>query len=307
MACPAGSLAPGGRTPQDGLGHDRPRPVRAVVLPSDRQPGLASCDAHSEDQHIPARWPAECSRGQLFGHQARPKLEGSGCGVCQDTQATALLHVAGCWEPGYEEAWFLITDLTPETAESCWYGLRNWIEQGFKLIKSGGWQWQKTKMTDPQRVERLWLAIAVATMWVLRVGGQYEEQPHPTPEPAKLPGSTDRRERKLPQRPGRTAHRPSRSEPSRRVDRGDSSQDKPTHQSPDGRPAGHAPVKRRPSGTRARVVSVFRQGISHLLFLLTMGQGLPQGQWLPEPWPVIQPQMQRTHAQATHAVPENPP
>ena len=72
------------------------------------------------------------------------------------------------WEPGQEEAWFLITDLAPEAAESCWYGLRGWIEQGFKLIKSAGWEWQKTKMTDPGRVERLWLAIAVATMWVLR-------------------------------------------------------------------------------------------------------------------------------------------
>jgi len=37
------------------------------------------------------------------------------------------------------------------------------MEQGFKRIKRGGWQWQYTRMTDPARAERLWLAIAIAT------------------------------------------------------------------------------------------------------------------------------------------------
>ena len=27
----------------------------------------------------------------------------------------------------------------------------------------GGWQWQRTRMTDPARAARLWLAVAVAT------------------------------------------------------------------------------------------------------------------------------------------------
>ena len=30
-------------------------------------------------------------------------------------------------------------------------------------------------MTDPQRAARLWLAVAVATLWLLRVGGMAEE------------------------------------------------------------------------------------------------------------------------------------
>ena len=46
---------------------------------------------------------------------------------------------------------------------ACGYGLRAWIEQGFKKIKGGGWQWHSTRMTDPARVERLWLAIVLAT------------------------------------------------------------------------------------------------------------------------------------------------
>ena len=39
-------------------------------------------------------------------------------------------------------------------------------------MKRGGWQWHQTKMTDPARAERLWLALAVATLWVVSVGGE---------------------------------------------------------------------------------------------------------------------------------------
>jgi hypothetical protein len=49
--------------------------------------------------------------------------------------------------------------------------LRSWIEQGFKLSKRAGWQWQRTRMTDPERAGRLWLAGAVATLWLVQVGG----------------------------------------------------------------------------------------------------------------------------------------
>lgn len=80
------------------------------------------------------------------------------------------------WEPGYAEPWFIVTDLPPDTSDACWYGLRAWIEQGFKLTKRAGWQWQRTRMTDPHRAERLWLAVAVATLWLLSVGGEADTQ-----------------------------------------------------------------------------------------------------------------------------------
>ncbi len=53
--------------------------------------------------------------------------------------------------------------------------MRTWIEQGFKVIKRGGWQWQHTSMTDPARAERLWLALAVATLWVVSTGDAVEQ------------------------------------------------------------------------------------------------------------------------------------
>lgn len=68
-----------------------------------------------------------------------------------------------------------MTDLAPSAGEAWWYGLRAWIEQGFKITKRGGGQWQRTRMTEPQRAARLWLAVAVATLWRLSVGGLAEE------------------------------------------------------------------------------------------------------------------------------------
>jgi hypothetical protein len=80
-----------------------------------------------------------------------------------------------CWEEGYTAPWLILTALPPEVSAACWYGLRAWIEPGFKLTKRAGWQWQRARMTEPQRAARLWLAVALATLWLLSVGGAAEE------------------------------------------------------------------------------------------------------------------------------------
>ena len=72
------------------------------------------------------------------------------------------------WSEGYEEGWFVLTDLPAAEADCAWYGLRSWIERGFKHAKSGGWNWQDTRMNDPQRASRQWLAMAVASLLVVR-------------------------------------------------------------------------------------------------------------------------------------------
>jgi hypothetical protein len=79
------------------------------------------------------------------------------------------------WDEGYADPWLLLTDLAPSAGAACGYGLRAWIEQGFKITKRGGWQWQRTRMSAPQRAARLWLAVAVATLWLLSVGEMAEE------------------------------------------------------------------------------------------------------------------------------------
>jgi len=83
---------------------------------------------------------------------------------------TLLLH----WEPGYESAWVILTDLGPEEALISWYGLRTWIEGGFKDFKRGLWGWHHSKMERASSVERLWLAMAVAQLWCVSLGCQAE-------------------------------------------------------------------------------------------------------------------------------------
>jgi hypothetical protein len=73
-------------------------------------------------------------------------------------QGTLLVR----WEKGYKEAMAVVTDLPEEEVEIAWYLMRFWIEDEYKDHKRGGWGWQHTKMVDPKRAERLWLAMAVA-------------------------------------------------------------------------------------------------------------------------------------------------
>jgi hypothetical protein len=107
-----------------------------------------------------------------------------GRGTAFATKAAQLdCTLLAFWGEGHEEAWLILTDLEPELADASWYGLRSWIEQFFKDGKRGGWQWQRTRMTDAGRAERLWLALAVATVWLIRVGGEDEaEELGPLPE-----------------------------------------------------------------------------------------------------------------------------
>ena len=79
-----------------------------------------------------------------------------------------------CWGEGHAEAWLILTDLPPGRSAASRYGLRSWIEQSFEDAKRGGWQWQQTRMTEAARAERLWLAVAAATVWLIRVGGAEE-------------------------------------------------------------------------------------------------------------------------------------
>jgi len=104
---------------------------------------------------------------------SKPGESWQGTGIAFKSRRIPSTLVA-YWEEGYKEPWFILTDLPPEVIHACWYGMRGWIEQGFRTIKRGGWQWNGTRMQDPKRAERLWLAISVSTIWLLSVGGESE-------------------------------------------------------------------------------------------------------------------------------------
>lgn len=78
------------------------------------------------------------------------------------------------WEPAYQEPCLLLTDLHPDHVKPNLYHLRAWIEAGFKDLKRGGFHWEQTKITDPQRTERLWLVLTFALLLTLAFNNSIE-------------------------------------------------------------------------------------------------------------------------------------
>ncbi len=129
--------------------------------------------------------------------------------------------------------------------------MRAWIEQGFRAIKRGGWQWNGTRMTDPRRAERLWLAVSVATLWLLSVGGEAEAEAEAMasiPE-GVFPDIVDCL--------GQCA-----------------------------KPQSSAKPRRQRKAAKLRLVSVFRRGWITILVSLIRHEPLPLGRFIPEPWPM---------------------
>ncbi len=80
------------------------------------------------------------------------------------------------WDIGYKDPWLILTDLEPSQADPLWYGLRSSTECVYRDLKSDGWRWHHTRLLDANRAERLLLAIAVATLWMVMLGGDAENQ-----------------------------------------------------------------------------------------------------------------------------------
>lgn len=80
------------------------------------------------------------------------------------------------WIPKAKEPCLVLTDLPPSVERIGDYGLRFWIELGFRCLKSVGWDWEKMKRTDPVRSGRHWLAMALATFWAIASGSETEDE-----------------------------------------------------------------------------------------------------------------------------------
>jgi hypothetical protein len=90
------------------------------------------------------------------------------------------------WDKGQKEPWLVLSDLDPGQVGVCWYGLRFWIELGFRAMKGVGWQWQHTRRTDPERASRHWLVLAVASLWVMAYGTRVEDALAKGVDPCRL-------------------------------------------------------------------------------------------------------------------------
>lgn len=77
-------------------------------------------------------------------------------------------YARAIWSHEYDEPWALVTNDPILTGYE--YAQRNWQEQSFRDLKSGGWQWTCTRLRCPERMTRFLMILVVAYAWVLGVG-----------------------------------------------------------------------------------------------------------------------------------------
>ena len=99
---------------------------------------------------------------------------GSGTAFC-GAAAKRCCTLLAVWYAQQEEPWTILTGLPPDEVGVSWYALRFWIELGFREVKSLGWQWQKTRRTDPARISRHWFVLPVATLLTPAYGTRVED------------------------------------------------------------------------------------------------------------------------------------
>ena len=83
------------------------------------------------------------------------------------------------WEEGYQDPWLLMTNLAPERCRGAFYGMRAWIEQGFRCMKAGAYRCERLRVSDPERAERVFLVLAISLVWTHAVGSGVERAEEP--------------------------------------------------------------------------------------------------------------------------------
>lgn len=79
-------------------------------------------------------------------------------------------HARALWTVGYDQPWALVTNDEALTGHE--YARRNWQEQSFRDLKSGGWHWGDSCIRLPHHMANLLVILTVAYTWVVALGSQ---------------------------------------------------------------------------------------------------------------------------------------
>ena len=103
-----------------------------------------------------------------LGQLVKPGEHWRGRGIVFKKRGKIDVFVHVLWRCGEKEAWCLVTSDPVLRGEI--YALRNWQEQCFRDLKSGGWHWNVSQVWKPAHAERLLLVLAIAYAWTLTQG-----------------------------------------------------------------------------------------------------------------------------------------
>jgi hypothetical protein len=109
---------------------------------------------------------ATCEAVQIWPHDHSVRVSKKRVTSYLDWERCTTTNVVAVWREEDREPWLLLTNLPAALQRIREYRRRTWEEELFRDLKSFGWQWDKSRVRRPERVERLLVLLALATLWV---------------------------------------------------------------------------------------------------------------------------------------------
>lgn len=100
--------------------------------------------------------------------QVQPGQHWQASGLVFKQRGHIPAHARALWSEGYDQPWALVTNDPLLTGYE--YAQRNWQEQSFRDLKSGGWHWSDSAVRCPAHMTRFLMILVVAYAWVLGMG-----------------------------------------------------------------------------------------------------------------------------------------
>jgi DDE family transposase len=79
-------------------------------------------------------------------------------------------HTAVVWQRGYQEPWLLVSNLDLGAAMAELYAQRMHVEALFRDAKSGGFEWELSRVLRADRAQRLLLGLMIAVLCAVLLG-----------------------------------------------------------------------------------------------------------------------------------------
>jgi hypothetical protein len=86
--------------------------------------------------------------------------------------------ISAVWEPGYQDAWFLLSDQPAGRQRVRQYARRMRVESSFCDFKRRGWDMEGTVIADRARLERLLLVLFVGVWWISHLAAACMHEGH---------------------------------------------------------------------------------------------------------------------------------
>jgi hypothetical protein len=80
------------------------------------------------------------------------------------------VNLLAVWASTEDQPWLLISDADDSARIESIYRQRFWIEEMFSDHKSRGLNLEATRLTDPDRLQRLLVTVTLAYLWIMEVG-----------------------------------------------------------------------------------------------------------------------------------------